>query len=271
MTPAAHLPVGALSRRGLLLATVTATASLPLAACGFDPLPTPHEAAYCVDRDSLERRARVADLPLSYEENGRRQAFWMESSFARRVDGWLAWWGERSGRRADEVRSFGTWIDGAGECDSWHHAGRAFDLTSLRLDGSAVASARMDRILEVGEAERAGHLRAYWQLAASLHLHFRWVLTANYDDLHRNHIHVDDGAWTGAPYFSPDSPSQVKDLQSICTDLFGVQVPSTGVFDRQTRQAVSDVLERIGVGGDLRRDPEVWPALLEAAVEAGRP
>ncbi|MVA77656.1 hypothetical protein GC722_16775 [Auraticoccus sp. F435] len=270
------------TRRTLLTTTAITLGSLAagpvVAGCGVAaPGTTSRERPTCVARSQLSRRDEVGGVPLAYEENGRRQAFWLEPGFAARLDTWLAWWVEHSGLPApDELVTFGTWIDGSGDCSSWHHAGRAFDVTALRRDGAVQVHARMDRIDRLPPEQQPPARRRYWQLAAGLSLHFADVLTALFDDAHRNHVHVDNGrSGSAQARFTGRSPVQTRTVQAVCAEVWGVPTALSGRWDGATRASVEQVLAldevaptlaRLGGDGDLVGDEPTWQAFVTASV-----
>ena len=109
--------------------------------------------AYCVTRDTLERRQRIGDVPMVYEPTGRRQAFWFDAGFAGQLDTWVGELAGDLGQPAARLDTYGSWIDGRGQCDSWHHSGRAFDLAGIRLADGGVVSCRYDQLRDRPAAE----------------------------------------------------------------------------------------------------------------------
>ncbi len=220
-------------------------------------------------RSALVRRDELGGVPLLYEESGRQQVFAMEAGFLARMEAWLSWWVEHSGEPApDELVSFGTWIDGSGSCSSWHHAGRAFDLTALRRDGQVQHWARIDRVEALPPSEQPAARRRYWQLSAGLALHFADVLTHLFDDAHRNHVHVDNGqSGDGMSRFTGRSRIQVLTVQAVCAEVWGLPGELSGRWDRGTRERVEEVLGRVGASGDLVEDQAAWETFCTASVE----
>ena len=227
--------------------------------------------ASCVPRSSMDSHRTLAGLPLVYEIGRRRSSFDFEPDFYGQLEGWLTSYADVSGLAApDQVWTYGAWTNGGGSCDSWHNAGRAFDLARLRLRGGAFVSCRYD--LWKSETGRGldRSLRQYWALAASLHLHFAYVLTYLYNARHHNHIHVDNSrSGAGRSTLSTRSPTQVQAVQAICTHLWDEPVEITGRWDDATRDATRRVLERAGQGGDLDDDVQSWRAFLTASVPRG--
>ncbi|MGY4720015.1 hypothetical protein [Naumannella huperziae] len=269
----AHTVESVIARRRLLGAGAGIGAASLLAGCGLDRRgggERDGDRAYCVPRSATQRRAGIGEAELAYEENDRAQPFNIDADFARQLDGWLEFFDARAGLGApDRIRTYGAWIDGSGSCDSWHHSGRALDFARLVRGDAEIVSCRNDLWREA--ADLPTQRRRYWALAASLHRHFSYVVTYLYNDAHRNHIHVDNGA-SGAELarFSTRSRTQLQGVQAVCSYLYGLDVPITGRWDDATRAATGRVLADIGVGGSLT-DDGAWTALMGAATGAAAP
>lgn len=266
-----------LGRRELLgLVGAGATAAV-VAGCGTGALggstspEQPRQRAYCVARSTLERTDRLAGLPLVYEISQRRSSFSFEAGFLGQLEGWLDSYAQGSGlARPDQVWTYGGWTDGGTACDSWHNAGRAFDLARLRLAGGDFVSCRYDRwSAETGAALDQAR-RQYWALAASLHLHFAYVLTYLYNAQHHNHMHLDNGrSGDQLSSFSTRSRVQVQAVQAICTYLWDEPVELTGRWDGATRRASRRVLEQTDVDDDLDSSRAAWSAFLTSSTGRG--
>ncbi|MET0695618.1 MAG: extensin family protein, partial [Propionibacteriaceae bacterium] len=216
----------ALSRRQLLglvgVGTVGAAATL-LTGCSVGPTSDQTSGnASCVSRASLESHRTLSGLPLVYEVTQKRAAFSFDGGFFTQLGAWLTSYTEASGLAApDQVWNYGGWINGGSSCDSWHNSGRALDLGRLRLEGGDFVSCRYDQWRSESGAALEQRLRQYWALAASLHLHFAYVLTYLYNDQHANHIHVDNGrSGEGPPRFSSRSRVQVQAVQAVCQHVW---------------------------------------------------
>ena len=199
----------------------------------------------------MTRHNRLAGLPLIYEVSGNRNAFWFEADFASRLETWLEDL-SRLGLRPARLWTYGAWTDGGGNCDSWHHAGRAFDLARIELAGGRFVSCRYDQWrTQRGAALRLAQ-REYWAVAASLHRRFAYVVTYPYNADHHNHIHIDNArSGRGGSVFQPGSPTQVQAIQAISTHVWDRPVETTGRWDGATRSATAEVLQGLGPGGDL--------------------
>ena len=261
------------SRRVLLGGALAAglTGLTGLTGCSPDGSEAGQGDAYCVTRDTLERRSSLGDLPLVYEPNDRRQSFWFDAGFAGQLDRWVSELAADLGRPAVRLDTYGSWIDGRGRCDSWHHSGRAFDLARVRLADGRTISCRYDQWRDAPAAELEATRRAYWALAAGLHLRFAYVLTYLYNARHSNHIHLDNGrSGPELSTFRTRSRVQVQAVQAMLTYLWAEPVELTGRWDGPTRDAARRVGDQLELARDLADDPESWRGFLRASSSRGR-
>jgi hypothetical protein len=233
---------------------------------GLDP---DRVEATCVARDRLERRRTIAGLPLVYEPTGMRSSFWFDAGFAGQLDTWAAELAQHLGGSLQQLTTYGSWIDGRGRCDSWHHSGRAFDLARVTLTDGRVVSCRYDLWRTAPPAELEASRRAYWVVAAGLHLRFAYVLTYLYNARHANHIHLDNGR-SGADLstFAPRSRVQVHAVQAMISYLWAEPVEINGSWDSATRAASRRVLDQLAIDADLT-DTESWHGFLRGTVARG--
>lgn len=259
------------SRRALLLGGlgIAAVAASQLGGCSpgdESPSPTSNTelpGQHCVPRGTLTSYSRIARSALVYEITGETASFFFDEDFHGAVTDWLTDW-SASHARPDQVWSYGAYVDGQPECDSWHAAGRAFDISQLTLAGDAVVSCRYD-LWRADTATLDAERRRYWALAASLHARFAYVLTYLYDEAHHNHIHLDDSVSRGArPTFRTTSRTQCQSVQAMCSYLWGRPVELTGRWDAATREATSSVLDDLGRRGTLASAGN-WVAFCEAS------
>ncbi|WP_152364336.1 hypothetical protein [Microlunatus speluncae] len=250
-------------RRRVLLGGV-GFAALGFAGCGLLP-DGDGEPPFCAARSALTGHDSLGDLPLIYEVDEQGRTFSFDTVFYDRLIDWLAFFREQTGVTVSELRTYGSWTDGGVECSSWHNAGRAFDLAGLRHRGQDVISCRYDHWRAAPAAEQRTLLRRYWATAASLHHHFRDVLTYLFDDQHLNHIHIDNGQ-TGPELstFTGQSRVQIHAVQAICSHVWDRPAPIDGQWTDPTRQVVAEVTGELGAGDDLG-NPETWRAFLRAS------
>lgn len=226
----------------------------------IDPVP--------VDRAALERRTGLGTAAHLYEVDGRRVSYFVTADFGRRLDAWWLTHRTQTGQAPDQIYSFGAWNAGAGR--SWHNSGEAIDIAALKAGGKDLVSARYDRWRDDTAAEVRTRLRAYWQLAAGLHLHFADVVTYLYDASHANHIHVDTGRFgpAGAPRLIERSGVQVSALQAMCQHVWGrAEVQINGELDSVTRDATTAILRDHGGRGEIGDGVEAWRAFMLATMQ----
>ncbi|GAB3623988.1 hypothetical protein GCM10027418_20720 [Mariniluteicoccus endophyticus] len=243
-----------------------------LAMRGCDGAPvSPSPDAPCVPRSQMVDHATVGDAQLVYEEDKIARRFSFDEGFHRQLEGWLADWRTDAGAlgAVTAIDTYGAWTDGGTQCASWHNAGRAFDIARLRAGKATLVSCREDLWSALPAAQRDAHRRGYWRLAAHLHARFAYVLTYLFDDLHRNHIHLDNGvSGSGRPRFTTRSRVQNQVVQACSTYVWGVDCPITGTWDAATKKASRAVLEQIGASGQLTSGDN-WQRFMEATAARG--
>ena len=273
LCPVPEVPAARPVRRRVLLGAFLAAGvgGLTVTACSPTESEFGQGDAYCVARDTLERRSSLGGSPLVYEPNDRRQAFWFEGGFAGQLDRWVGELAADLGQPAVRLDTYGSWIDGRGQCDSWHHSGRAFDVARVRLADGRAVSCRYDQWRDAPAAEMTANRRSYWALAAGLHLRFAYVLTYLYDARHANHIHLDNGrSGSGLSTFRTRSRVQVQAVQAMLTYLWAEPVELSGRWDGPTRNAAGRVGAQLELAGDLAEDAEFWHGFLRASAARGR-
>ena len=165
-----------------------------------------------------------------------------------------------------EIWGYGAYVP-KDDCHSWHAAGRGFDISRLRAGSTLLVSAREDLWHETTPERQVDLRRRYWTLGASLHLHLAYVLSHHFDDLHRNHFHVDNGVSGSAmSSFDRGSRVQIQAVQAICGSIWGRPGEVTGEWSDAKGQ-VSPVLDELGLR-DLRKQ-QTWQAFLRASVARG--
>jgi hypothetical protein len=228
------------------------------------------ERASCVPRGSLDSHRTLAGLPLVYEVNRRRTAFRFDGAFFAQLESWAGGLADVLPSRPRELSTYGSWTDGGSACDSWHNAGRAFDVARLTLADGSMVSCRYDQWRSLGGPRLDEARRRYWALAAGLHRRFAYVLTYLYNAQHANHVHVDNGrSGGGDSTFSSRSAVQVQAVQALCTYLWAEPVELTGTWDAATRTAAGRVLDRLGLEDTLDAAAS-WSGFLGASVDRGR-
>lgn len=267
------------SRRGLLVGGAATLGLAGLGLAGLETLRTgpglpgigggvgPRGKPTCLDASQLASASRIGRARIIYEPTGKPATMRFDAGFLGQLEAWMADF-EATSRYggSTEVWSYGAHVV-KDQCRSWHANGRAFDISRLRIGSTPVVSAREDLWHEASAERQAELRRRYWTLAASLHLHFAYVLTHHFDPEHRNHIHVDNGlSGSGMSSFSRGSRVQNQAVQAICQSIWGQQGEVTGQWD-ETQDQAGPVLAELGLR-DLRRQ-ETWQAFLRASVQRG--
>jgi hypothetical protein len=213
----------------------------------------------------LVARSEIWNQKTYYEPTLDAATFSYNSTFYGQLEAWLTWlynntpsaWG-----LPFEVYSYGAYVDNSGN----HGLGRAFDLA--RIVATNTNGVKWQAFLgrtdkwPSGETEaRIKYRRRYWAVAASLHRHFRHVITYRYNTTHANHIHIDNeeyGTGTTAR-FDTASTLQVQHVQLVCYFLWGRDTPISNVWDARTRADSTSVLREIGQStGDLTSQENWW-------------
>jgi hypothetical protein len=250
-----------LERRAVLTLGLGGVAAA-VAGCTDNRQPRP--APSCTSRSSLVRHGSLRDARLVYDINQTPTGFWFDKGFYGQLGDWLDDHLKLSGAsRPDQVWTYGSWLDGHPRCNSWHDAGRAFDLSRLVRGDAVQVSCRYD-IWRAYTGSRLHYFRTrYWRLAASLHLHFAYVLTYLYNADHHNHIHIDNGrSGDRLSSFDPDSPSQVQAAQAMLRYVWRHPVAITGKWNRDTARATGVVLDAAGIGGTIDDGDDHWRGFL---------
>ena len=239
---------------GLALLTAGCTASIP-------SLPEVRIPGSCRTPESLVEFSTLGGATLGYEVDRGTTTYKADPRFVELLESWAQEWSTLSGLGAMRtIWSYGAYVD---KCESFHAAGRAFDIAEVEHENGSV-SCRYD-VWQPGTAQQR---RDYWRLAASLHLHFGYTLTHLYDEAHHNHIHVDNAVsgWDGTA-FSPGSRVQVQMVQAASREVFGADVEITGAWDDQSRDALRPIQESLGITRPLA-EKDGWRDFLRATASA---
>jgi hypothetical protein len=224
----------------------------------------------------IESFPGVGGEPTVYEVSGNLSSFGYRPSFHQRMGDWLQFWFDNTPaffRRPARIWTFGVHTDS--RPSEAHNAGRGFDLTRIYATGNDGDRhrrffGRFDLWRDNPPAELADIRRHYWATAASLHHHFRNVLTYAYDADHHNHIHIDNlVSEMGPSHFDTGSRAQVVNVQACCRFIWGKNTDVDGVWGPQTNQHSHEVLVRIGEGGFLTGPQEKWLRFNRASCRQG--
>lgn len=152
------------------------------------------------------------------------------------------------------ITSAGAYVDKPGE----HGAGTAFDLDEIQYDGGPFVSP-IDRHHEASEQASR---RRYYAVDAITRATFRWVLDANYNAAHEDHIHQDFG---GLPVIlGTDSSSDVLFIQGMLNEMQGAGLEVDGVWGPLTEEAFEDSKDNLDVSGDPVDSGDDYVTYLEA-------
>lgn len=238
-----------------------ATALLSGCSAGFPSLPEPRIPGTCRTPDSLIDFSTVGSATLGYEVDRSITTYRADPRFVELLEAWAEDWSTVSGLGAmTTIWSYGAYVD---KCDSFHTAGRAFDIAEVEHVGGTV-SCRFD----VWGPGSATQNRDYWRLAASLHSHFSYTLSHLYDDAHHNHLHVDNAVsqWENSDFRS-NSRVQVQMVQGALRWVFDEDIHVTGKYDGQTRASLRRVQASLGITVPLAQ-AEGWQEFLRGTASA---
>jgi hypothetical protein len=92
--------------------------------------------------------------------------------------------------------------------------------------------------------------RRYWSLAALCRSSSAYILHAEFNDAHKDHIHQDNGAMLP---FDATSGTTVKLVQAVCNVVFDAKpkLSIDGVFGEKTKGALAEALETVHLNGDV--------------------
>jgi hypothetical protein len=226
--------------------------------------------AVCVNPATLARHSAVGAATCIDEQSKSPATIIINEAFFQQLYNWRNWWQANCPWPwTTELWNLGAYNKRDGTCSSWHEAGRALDFTALKDDVTTIHFwGRYDIWKDLPNA--AAHYRRYWAGAASLHYHFRSVLTYYYNAAHHNHIHIDNGeSGTALTTFSSGSKAQVQAVQGICGNIWGYPCGTDGVWDSAVSSAASKVLQRAGRPGSLTDSVNHWRSFLYASTRQG--
>lgn len=209
--------------------------------------------------------------PTHYEIGGVRSAFAYRPTFYTRMEEWEEFYYNNTPTnwlRPFRIDTFGVHVDKGSEA---HDNGRGFDIAQIfaTINGSlnSVAHMRYDLWKNTGGATTKAR---YWAAAASLHYHFRHVLTYFYNSAHHDHIHIDNLVSVGSnSEFETNSNAQVEFVQATLRYVWGYSLPVDGVWDTATRNLTADAIARAGGSGNLTTSQSNWLLFNRASTRFG--
>jgi hypothetical protein len=206
---------------------------------------------------ALVTHSEVNNEPTYYEVTGNLSSFRYEPAFYDRMEIWhRAWraWTPYHWTAPHELYCYGVYVNKPG----MHGQGRAFDLARMRITNRNTGvkftafNGRYDQWRgSTGEALTTERVR-YWGTLASLHYHFRHVISYLDDSAHHNHVHIDNAiSGSGNSSYSTSSTTQTYYVQAACRYLWGYDTGIDGEWGPQTQGHSSDVLRRVGSDGSI--------------------
>lgn len=206
---------------------------------------------------ALVTQSEVNNEPTYYEVNGARTSFRYEPGFYSRMEAWhQRWraWTPYHWTAPHRIYCYGVYVNKPG----MHGEGRAFDLARLQITNRNTGgmflgfNGRYDQWSGWGgEALTTERIR-YWGTLASLHYHFRHVISYLDDSVHHNHVHIDNAiSGGGDSTFNTSSRTQTLFVQATCRYIWGYGTGIDGEFGPETRGHSSEVLRRLGSDGDI--------------------
>jgi hypothetical protein len=274
------LAAGAVGTAGLVLGPVTrvlADASVDDTVGdvgGSDSLDTSDAACGA----TLITRSEIWNQPTWYDDASPAAAsFSYNATFYSRLETWLAFWYANtpaSWLTPLRVYSLGAYSNRNDGCVSMHNYGRAFDLTRVYATINGTLGRGMSARYNIWRTWTGADLtkirKSYWGTAASLHYHFRHVLTYPYNTDHWSHIHIDNQvSGSGNSTFSTASRAQVLHVQACLTYIWGYSTTIDGIWGPQTSGNASKALVRIGRSGSLTSSQTNWLEFNKATLRFG--
>jgi hypothetical protein len=143
-----------------------------------------------------------------------------------------------------------------------HGLGRACDWDVWTFGNVEIAPLRKDH------AASSAKRRRYWALAALCRSRSSFVLHAEFNAAHEDHIHQDNGG--GSVVFNAGSSSTVKLVQAVCNEIFDQQprLLVDGEFGGKTQDALDAALNVLHLDGSVM-DIGTWRRFLRRSGRLG--
>jgi len=212
----------------------------------------------------MSTESKIGGQVTYYESTGEPTSFRYDRVFYGRLESWLS--------------RFSLWTP-------WHWArpfrlwcrgeGRALDLTRIDItdpeERGLVSgfSGRWDVWRNYSGTKYITARTTYWGTVASLHYHFRNVISYLDNEEHHNHVHIDNAvSGAGDSVFATGSRAQTLYVQAVCNYIWGYPTSIDGSFGPQTRRDSSAALARIGFDGDITTQSR-WLTFNKATAQMG--
>jgi len=158
------------------------------------------------------------------------------------------------------ITSAGAYVNKPGE----HGAGTAFDLDEVQWAGGTICRP-IGRDHENGAAAVR---RRYYAVEATTRTTFRWVLDANYNAAHQDHIHMDFGGMP--PVLGTGATSDTFFVQALCNEFMGSGLAVDGAWGPLTQAAFDQSRQRLGTTtGNPHTDQGAYGQWLNAVSARG--
>jgi hypothetical protein len=243
-----------------------------------EDLQPPPFSAQAACGSTVHSHTEIGAQPTYYEVRGATASFSYNATFYSRLETWLSFFFAHTPvawARPGQVWTYGAYVNRRDGCTSYHNYGRAFDLSRVYATDPAtgvmhkVFNARYDQWRNLTGTDLITTRKRYWATSASLHYHFKHVLTYFFNSQHHNHIHADNASSGGGnSTFSTGSRAQVQHVQACCTYIWSRSIAIDGIFGPQTNGAVTAVLQRLGLSGGLGNQAN-WLAFNRATLRFG--
>ena len=161
--------------------------------------------------------------------------------------------------RLESIASAGIFVD---RPPSLHAKGRACDWDVVRF-----AEVKISPLGHDHADESAAKRIRYWSLAALIRSCSAFVLHAEFNADHEDHIHQDDG---GRFAFDRGSGTTVKLVQALCNEVYGLTPPLVvdGSFGQLSQTALRTAMDAVHVEGDVT-DAGTWRRFLRRSGRLG--
>jgi hypothetical protein len=210
---------------------------------------------------TLDRHEELHGDPTNYEPNGAKSSFAYRPSFYDRLEVWEEFYYRNTPKtwiRPLRIDTYGTHVDRGSAA---HDNGRGFDLAQIYVTRDGVLSLASNQRYDLwrDDADVTATRRQYWATAASLHHHFRHVLTYLYNTAHWSHIHIDNlMSGTGDSTLDTGSTAQVQYIQAACRYIWGYPMTIDGVWGPQTKSYAGKAIARAGGSGAITASRANW-------------
>lgn len=265
-------------RRTLLVLGASGAAGALFAPAGSPAVAGP-SAITAVCGAVVTAQSEISNRPTYYEPTGVATSFSYDSTFYSRLETWWNFWYANTPSAwvtPGRIWGLGAYMDRMDGCVSMHNYGRALDITRMYMTNSSSVLVKVfDGRYANWKTQTGSTLtttrKRFWATVASLHYHFRSVLTYMYDSAHEDHVHVDNGySGDGNSTFATNVYPQVQHVQACLVYIWGyTTVPLDGIWSQSTADAARAALGRIGITGWITDSQYNWLQFNKASLRFG--